>query len=184
MFCASNPSQIHCLLSRVYSRGFNILLHGLGSKRKLMEDFRETMLGDYTHLVVNGYFPSLTIKSVSLLSFATCRNCKHKTHIFVGAVVFAICCHTPAALHFRTGTNGNVHALRVLVGIPLTLPCPLAVRLRLRRFIVNVSVSNQTACNIEPPLWHAGLRCWHNTLVQKRHTYCCIVTTKLEQIEK
>ena len=49
------------------SRGFNILLHGLGSKRRLIEDFRESILGEYSHLVVNGYFPSLTMKSVSKL---------------------------------------------------------------------------------------------------------------------
>ncbi|CAG2191397.1 ORC2 [Mytilus edulis] len=41
---------------------FNILLHGLGSKRTLLEDFRKTMLSELSHVVVNGYFPSLTVK--------------------------------------------------------------------------------------------------------------------------
>ncbi|ELU00612.1 hypothetical protein CAPTEDRAFT_126602, partial [Capitella teleta] len=44
--------------------GFNLLLYGVGSKRNLLEDFRLTLLKDLTHVVVNGYFPSLTIKSV------------------------------------------------------------------------------------------------------------------------
>lgn len=51
---------IHC------SNGYNILLHGLGSKRTLLEDFRRSELKDLDHVVVNGYFPSLTIKHVSV----------------------------------------------------------------------------------------------------------------------
>ena len=47
------------------SNGYNILLHGLGSKRTLMDDFRKSELKDLDHVVVNGYFPSLTIKHVS-----------------------------------------------------------------------------------------------------------------------
>ncbi|XP_041372007.1 origin recognition complex subunit 2-like isoform X2 [Gigantopelta aegis] len=44
--------------------GFNILLYGLGSKRGFLEEFRKTFLRDYSHVVVNGYFPSLTIKHI------------------------------------------------------------------------------------------------------------------------
>ncbi|XP_056009143.1 origin recognition complex subunit 2-like isoform X3 [Ostrea edulis] len=44
--------------------GYNILLHGLGSKRTLMEDFRKSELKDLDQVVVNGYFPSLTIKHI------------------------------------------------------------------------------------------------------------------------
>ncbi|XP_064606840.1 origin recognition complex subunit 2-like isoform X2 [Liolophura sinensis] len=44
--------------------GFNLLLYGLGSKRSLMEEFRVKILHDFTHLVVNGYFPSLTMKQI------------------------------------------------------------------------------------------------------------------------
>nr|XP_022346147.1 origin recognition complex subunit 2-like [Crassostrea virginica] len=44
--------------------GYNILLHGLGSKRTLMDDFRKSELKDLDHVVVNGYFPSLTIKHI------------------------------------------------------------------------------------------------------------------------
>ena len=46
------------------SQGFNVLMYGLGSKRTLIEDLRTTMLKDLSHVVVNGYFPSLTIKQV------------------------------------------------------------------------------------------------------------------------
>ncbi|MCJ8737486.1 hypothetical protein PDJAM_G00024550 [Pangasius djambal] len=44
--------------------GFNVLLYGLGSKKLLLEKFRTTMLSDSMHLVVNGFFPSITLKSI------------------------------------------------------------------------------------------------------------------------
>ncbi|NWH59659.1 ORC2 protein, partial [Geococcyx californianus] len=44
--------------------GFNIVLYGLGSKRDLLEKFRTNMLQDSVHLVVNGYFPSITVRSI------------------------------------------------------------------------------------------------------------------------
>lgn len=45
---------------------YSVLLYGLGSKRTLLEMFRQTHLerGDYDHVVVNGYFPSLTLKQI------------------------------------------------------------------------------------------------------------------------
>ena len=46
------------------SNGYNILLYGLGSKQKLLEDFRCEKLADTCHMVVNGFFPGLTIKQV------------------------------------------------------------------------------------------------------------------------
>lgn len=46
------------------SNGFNLLLYGVGSKRRLIEEFRTAILEDFSHVVVNGYFPSLTLKSV------------------------------------------------------------------------------------------------------------------------
>ncbi|KAF7703248.1 origin recognition complex subunit 2 [Silurus meridionalis] len=44
--------------------GFNILLYGLGSKKLLLEKFRTKMLSDSMHLVINGFFPSITLKSI------------------------------------------------------------------------------------------------------------------------
>uniref|UniRef100_A0AAR2JX20 Origin recognition complex subunit 2 n=1 Tax=Pygocentrus nattereri TaxID=42514 RepID=A0AAR2JX20_PYGNA len=44
--------------------GFNILLYGLGSKKFLLEKFRTTILSDSVHMVVNGFFPSITLKSI------------------------------------------------------------------------------------------------------------------------
>ncbi|NXK12618.1 ORC2 protein, partial [Herpetotheres cachinnans] len=44
--------------------GFNIILYGLGSKRDLLEKFRTSVLQDSVHLVVNGYFPSITVRSI------------------------------------------------------------------------------------------------------------------------
>ncbi|GAB0091895.1 Origin recognition complex subunit 2 [Sergentomyia squamirostris] len=48
----------------ILSQGFNILLYGLGSKRNLIAEFQEEMLQDQQVLVVNGFFPSLTIKDI------------------------------------------------------------------------------------------------------------------------
>ena len=45
-------------------RGFNILLYGYGSKLNLIDEFRNTHLSKTCHLVVNGFFPGLTIKQV------------------------------------------------------------------------------------------------------------------------
>ncbi|NXW24115.1 ORC2 protein, partial [Circaetus pectoralis] len=44
--------------------GFNIVLYGLGSKHDLLEKFRTSVLKDSVHLVVNGYFPSITVRSI------------------------------------------------------------------------------------------------------------------------
>ncbi|KAJ7381250.1 Origin recognition complex subunit 2 [Desmophyllum pertusum] len=44
--------------------GFNILLYGLGSKRVLLDQFRSSKLSAHLQVVVNGFFPSLTIKNV------------------------------------------------------------------------------------------------------------------------
>lgn len=54
--------QLHMFV--LFSLGFNIVLYGLGSKHDLLEKFRTSMLQDCVHLVVNGYFPSITVKSV------------------------------------------------------------------------------------------------------------------------
>lgn len=44
--------------------GFNILLYGLGSKKRLIEDFCKNCLHGSCHLVVNGFFPGLTVKQI------------------------------------------------------------------------------------------------------------------------
>uniref|UniRef100_A0A1B6D3J5 Origin recognition complex subunit 2 n=1 Tax=Clastoptera arizonana TaxID=38151 RepID=A0A1B6D3J5_9HEMI len=46
------------------SQGFNIILYGLGSKRSLLHSFHKEMLSNSLVVVVNGFFPSLTIKEV------------------------------------------------------------------------------------------------------------------------
>ncbi|NXY06022.1 ORC2 protein, partial [Pteruthius melanotis] len=44
--------------------GFNIVLYGLGSKHDLLEKFRTSLLQDSVQLVVNGYFPGITVRSI------------------------------------------------------------------------------------------------------------------------
>lgn len=46
------------------SEGFNILVYGLGSKRYLLDDFRLKSLSGKNVVVVNGYFPGLTMKEI------------------------------------------------------------------------------------------------------------------------
>jgi origin recognition complex subunit 2 len=44
--------------------GSNLLFYGFGSKKKALELFAKTMLKKYPYIVVNGFFPGLTIKEV------------------------------------------------------------------------------------------------------------------------
>ena len=48
----------------MYREGFNILAFGLGSKRYLLEEFRLKELRNSSVVVINGYFPGLTIKEI------------------------------------------------------------------------------------------------------------------------
>ena len=45
-------------------RGYNIVTYGLGSKKSLLHQFHDQYLMERDAVVVNGFFPSLTIKSV------------------------------------------------------------------------------------------------------------------------
>nr|XP_045597029.1 origin recognition complex subunit 2-like [Procambarus clarkii] len=44
--------------------GFSIFLYGLGSKKQLISKFQQEYLPDFDHIVVNGFFPSLTLKNI------------------------------------------------------------------------------------------------------------------------
>ncbi|XP_077096404.1 origin recognition complex subunit 2 isoform X4 [Siphateles boraxobius] len=44
--------------------GFNIVIYGLGSKKLLLEKFCSSLLSDCDHVVVNGFFPSITLKAI------------------------------------------------------------------------------------------------------------------------
>ncbi|XP_052822474.1 origin recognition complex subunit 2 isoform X2 [Octopus bimaculoides] len=46
------------------SYGFNILVYGFGSKKSLLEKFFSKKLNGYDHVIVNGFFPSLSIKHI------------------------------------------------------------------------------------------------------------------------
>jgi len=45
-------------------RGFNIITYGLGSKKSLIHEFHQEFLSEKDCVLVNGYFPSLTLKSI------------------------------------------------------------------------------------------------------------------------
>ncbi|XP_028987068.1 origin recognition complex subunit 2 [Betta splendens] len=56
--------------------GFSVLVYGLGSKKGLLEDFRVSYLSEAIHLVINGFFPSITLKSI--LNALTCEVLEHQ----------------------------------------------------------------------------------------------------------
>lgn len=56
--------------------GFNLLIFGAGSKRKLLEKFAETMLDNQLCLVVQGYLPTLQIRTVILALFFFFEKCE------------------------------------------------------------------------------------------------------------
>lgn len=58
-------THLTCLVSPP-SEGFSIFLYGLGSKKMLMSHFQQQYLANFDHIVVNGFFPSLTLKNVSI----------------------------------------------------------------------------------------------------------------------
>ena len=45
-------------------RGYSIVCYGLGSKKSLLHKFHEKYLEDEDTVVVNGFFPSLTLKQI------------------------------------------------------------------------------------------------------------------------
>jgi len=64
---ASSRGNWCFLLLNCSCHNFNVLLHGVGSKRHVINDFIASKLSDVPHIVVNGCFPSLTIKNVSFV---------------------------------------------------------------------------------------------------------------------
>ncbi|XP_047528677.1 origin recognition complex subunit 2 [Vanessa atalanta] len=48
----------------VLSENFNVILYGIGSKRAVLQRFQTEKLQDTPCIVVNGFFPSLTIKNI------------------------------------------------------------------------------------------------------------------------
>lgn len=48
----------------VLSENFNIILYGIGSKQSVIQKFQIEKLKDFPCVVVNGFFPSLTLKSI------------------------------------------------------------------------------------------------------------------------
>lgn len=59
--------HVHALFDKwllLLSRGFSVVLYGLGSKRPVLERFRLDRLSDHMHMVVNGFFPNLTARAL------------------------------------------------------------------------------------------------------------------------
>ena len=50
--------------NQILTLGMNVIVYGLGSKRELLETFRRDHLSDSYHLVINGFFPTLSLKGI------------------------------------------------------------------------------------------------------------------------
>lgn len=48
----------------ILNEGFNIVMYGLGSKRNLLNTFHKEILHDKPVIVINGFFPSLSLKEI------------------------------------------------------------------------------------------------------------------------
>lgn len=83
--------------------GFNIVLYGLGSKKLLLEKFRTTMLSDSMHMVVNGFFPSITLKSVSFSFYNKTLSFQKK--ILSNVVLFFNGSYTVYIQHWEYGKS-------------------------------------------------------------------------------
>lgn len=64
-------NEMHEMNKKMFSKwlyllheNFNILVYGLGSKLRIITEFQEEYLTDYPVIVVNGFFPSLSVKDV------------------------------------------------------------------------------------------------------------------------
>ncbi|KAL3613101.1 Origin recognition complex subunit 2 [Castilleja foliolosa] len=55
----------------VLNENFNVVLYGIGSKRTVLQQFQAEKLQDFPCIVINGFFPSLTMKNGPML-----RNAK------------------------------------------------------------------------------------------------------------
>lgn len=49
---------------REMQKGYNIIVYGLGSKQQLLYEFCDVYLHDRPLIMVNGFFPSLTVKDI------------------------------------------------------------------------------------------------------------------------
>ncbi|KAL1132700.1 hypothetical protein AAG570_010652, partial [Ranatra chinensis] len=68
--------------------GYSILLYGLGSKRNLLNTFHREYLRYQPVLVVNGYFPGLTLKEIldSLIDLLHMKDAPTQTNEIIDAV--------------------------------------------------------------------------------------------------
>lgn len=48
----------------VFGKGFNVILYGLGSKQRVIHQFCLQQLADRPTIIVNGFFPTLTVKDI------------------------------------------------------------------------------------------------------------------------
>lgn len=63
--------------SFILSEHFNIILYGVGSKQLILEKFRSQMLQNESCVVVNGYYPSLTLKNILESILTDLLECSH-----------------------------------------------------------------------------------------------------------
>lgn len=72
----------------LFDQGFTVILHGLGSKRNLLQQFHKECLANEHVVVVNGFFPSLTIKDIldDIINILEMSSLGSSPHEIVGAI--------------------------------------------------------------------------------------------------
>lgn len=102
----SSTSALHTMYKTLHnywlnqiSAGYNILLYGYGSKLKVMQDFCKENLSGSWHLVVNGFFPGLTIKQIldEMCSNVLDHKGSFKNHIHQCNFICTSFCNAEAA---------------------------------------------------------------------------------------
>ncbi|KYM96112.1 Origin recognition complex subunit 2 [Cyphomyrmex costatus] len=63
-FLTENCTSFFPMWQFILEEGYSLLLHGVGSKRNLINDFYKEIIEDHPTLIVNGFFPSLTLKDI------------------------------------------------------------------------------------------------------------------------
>ncbi|KAK0173106.1 hypothetical protein PV328_006349 [Microctonus aethiopoides] len=61
---ADNYKSLYPMWHHIMEEGYSILLHGLGSKKNLIDNFHKEIIYEHPTLIINGFFPSLTIKDI------------------------------------------------------------------------------------------------------------------------
>ncbi|XP_065176634.1 origin recognition complex subunit 2-like [Sycon ciliatum] len=166
----SHRSQLHSRYTSRFShwslllqQGSNLLLYGLGSKRQLLEEFRNEYLQENLHIVINGYFPGLQFKDVltQLTEYLGCSS----TFRVPGDQCQYIC------KRFSEGTEQLYILVHCIDGVSLRsdkIQGYLSELAQCRNIHI---IASSDHINV-PTMWDGSRLVQFNWLWQEVHTFC------------